>query len=417
MESAKLLYSIIDTAIDGILTIDARGRIESINPSGTSLFGYTAEEVIGKNISMLMPEPYQSSHDAYLAHYHQSGEKNIIGKGREVTGLRKDGSTFPFRLAVSEVKYEDRTIYTGFVHDMTKEKEAEEKLTNYAAELESVVEDRTHSLKVLFDALKAAKEEVSVSLEKEQKLNRMKSRFVSMASHEFRTPLSSIQLSAVLIEKYTANGDSAQVIKHVERVKNAVSNLTTILDEFLSLEKLETGNVNPCFKTFNIVELAEEVVEEMQMIAKDEQIIQYEHSGTECQVTLDVNLLRNCILNLISNAIKYSGEQSLIKFRTEVNDDQYVIAVSDNGIGIPEDDQKTLFQPFFRAHNTGTIPGTGLGLNIVKRYAELMGGNLQFHSKVNEGSCFTLTFRTLKDKFHSNKYGDYGKSKNKSSDH
>jgi len=392
MESAKLLYSIISTAIDGILTIDKRGHVESINPSACKIFGYSEHEVLGENISMLMPEPDKSKHDNYLSHYQETGEKRIIGKGREVRGLRKDGSTFPFRLAVSEVRYDDRTIYTGFVHDLSREKVAEERLRNYAAELESVVEDRTKSLKILFNALNAAKDDVSISLQKEKDLNQMKSRFVSMASHEFRTPLSSMKLSAVLIEKYTENFDSIQVIKHVNKIKNAVCNLTTILDDFLSLEKLEAGKVNPSYKIFNIVELSEEVTEEMQLIAKEDQSIIYQHSGFRSMVNLDPNLVRNCMINLISNAIKYSGEHTFIEFNTEINDYRCTITVRDNGIGIPEDDQKVLFEPFFRAHNTGTIPGTGLGLNIVMRYAELMGGTLSFESKVNVGTCFELSF-------------------------
>jgi len=392
MESSKLLYSIINTAIDGILTIDQHGNIESINPSACLIFGYSQSEVIGKNISMLMPQPDRSKHDGYLSHYQETGEKRVIGKGREVRGLRKDGSTFPFRLAVNEVRYDDRIIYTGFVHDLSRQKEAEEKLADYTVELENLVDDRTRTLKKLLDSLKCAKEEVSLSLEKEKELNHMKSRFVSMASHEFRTPLSSIQLSALLIEKYSIDCNDIRIFKHIDKIKSAVCNLTTILDDFLSLEKLEAGKVTVSFTTFSIVTLSEEVAEEMQLIAKDEQNIIYQHSGLENMVYLDLNLIRNCMINLLSNAIKYSGEHTFIEFNTEINDKYCLVTIKDNGIGIPYDDQKVLFEPFFRAHNTGTIPGTGLGLNIVLRYAKLMGGTLCFTSKVNEGTSFTLSF-------------------------
>uniref|UniRef100_UPI003D7F3B45 PAS domain S-box protein n=1 Tax=Pedobacter sp. TaxID=1411316 RepID=UPI003D7F3B45 len=146
MEKARLLTAIIDNAIDGIITIDSRGLIESVNPAGLKLFGYALEEVMGKNISVLMPEPDKSAHDGYLNRYQHTHEKRIIGIGREVRGLRKDGSTFPFRLAVSEVQYEERIIYTGFIHDLSKEKEAEERLREYAAELEGLVDERTRSL-------------------------------------------------------------------------------------------------------------------------------------------------------------------------------------------------------------------------------------------------------------------------------
>jgi two-component system sensor kinase FixL len=392
MESAKLLKAIIETAIDGIITIDDRGLVESLNPAAQKLFGYDLEEVIGKNISMLMPEPDKSGHDGYLTRYQHTGEKRIIGKGREVRGLKKDGTTFPFRLAVSEVKYDDRIIYTGFIHDLSKEKEAERRLKEYAAELEGLVEERTKSLKKMVNALSEAKEEVSLSLIKEKELNQMKSRFVSMASHEFRTPLSSVQLSSVLIEKYAAPFENENIKKHVNKIKSAVGNLTTILNDFLSLERLEAGNVQSKPEPFDLVNLAEEVTEEMQMIAKEDQNIIYQHTGVKRLVNLDQNLLRNCMINLISNAIKYSGEHTFIEFNTEIQDACYIITVSDNGIGIPDLDQKNLFQPFFRANNTGNIPGTGLGLNIVLRYAKLMDGTVDFASEVNKGARFTLSF-------------------------
>ena len=392
MEGAALLKAIIENAIDGIITIDDRGSIETINPAACNLFQYTPGEVIGKNVSVLMPSPDRESHDGYIARYQRTKEAHIIGIGREVQGMRKDGSVFPFRLAVSEVQYSGRKIYTGFIHDMSREKEAEEKLRDYATQLEEVVEERTRSLKETVLALQAAKEEVSLSLEKEKELGQLKSRFVSMASHEFRTPLSTIQLSAVLIEKYAAPHENTNIVKHIAKVKNAVSNLTSILNDFLSLEKLEAGKVEPQFATFDIVKFAEEIIEEMQMIAKQKQVIVYQHTGTGSTVKLDATLLKNCILNLIGNAIKYSGENTFIEFNSEITDKQLIITIKDDGIGIPESDQKHLFEAFFRAHNTGSIPGTGLGLNIVTRYARLMNGTVKFQSKVNKGTSFTISF-------------------------
>ena len=395
MEGAALLKAIIENAIDGIITIDDRGRVESINPAACRLFQYTAEEVIGNNVSMLMPPPDREQHDGYIARYQHTGQAHIIGIGREVTGLKKDGSRFPFRLAVSEVQYSGRKIYTGFIHDLSRQKEAEEKLRDYATHLEEEVEERTKSLKRSVQALQEAKEEVSLSLEKEKELGQLKSRFVSMASHEFRTPLSAIQLSSSLIEKYAAPFDNPNITKHVGRIKNAVSNLTTILDDFLSLEKLEAGKVEPAFNYFDLVKLSEEITEEMQLIAKQNQNIIYQHTGIEKMVTLDQNLLKNCIINLVGNAIKYSGENTFIEFNTEINDDTCIITIKDNGIGIPDADQKHLFEAFFRAHNTGNIPGTGLGLNIVARYADLMNGKVNFKSNINEGTSFTISFPML----------------------
>jgi len=392
MENAALLIAIIQNAIDGIITIDERGLVELINPSACKLFGYQPDEVIGKNISMLMPSPDKDQHDEYLARYQRTGQARMIGIGREVKGCRKDGTIFPFRLGLSEVQYSGRKIYTGFIHDLSKEKEAEDLLKEYALHLEELVEERTHSLNDTVQALQLAKEEIGVSLEKEKELNLLKSRFVSIASHEFRTPLTSIQLSASLIEKYAESFHTVNIAKHVAKIKSAVFNLTAILNDFLSIEKIEAGKEEAVYNVFNLVKLSEEITQEMQVIAKQNQNIVYHHTGSQNSVKLDRNLLKNCISNLITNAIKYSGENTLIAFNTEINANSSIITVKDNGIGIPEADQKHLFEAFFRAHNTGTIPGTGLGLNIVARYTELMNGTIDFKSTVNKGTLFTITF-------------------------
>ncbi len=183
MENAALLKAIIDNAIDGIITTDDSGTIESINPSGCKLFDYKADEVIGKNIAMLMPPPSHERHDKLLHNFKSIGHVSMIGKRREVTGMRKNGITFPFRLGISEVQFLGRKVYTGFVHDLSREKEAEEQLRGYALHLEEQVQERTLRLEEFVKELEGAKEKVSFSLEKEKELGQLKSRFVSMASH------------------------------------------------------------------------------------------------------------------------------------------------------------------------------------------------------------------------------------------
>jgi PAS domain S-box-containing protein len=392
MENAALLFAIIENAIDGIITIDEWGKIESINPSACKLFSYSPAETIGQNITMLMPPPGKERPDDYVNNYKRTEIARMIGTGREVTGLKKDGTIFPFRLGLSAVQYSGRRIYTGFVHDLSREKAAEQQLMEYAAGLEQQVAERTRSLIATVKAVEQAKEEVSATLKKEKELGLLKSRFVSIASHEFRTPLTSIQLSASLIEQYALPFKSTPIAKHAAKIQHSVGNLTAILNDFLSLEKLESGKEKPSFGEFDLVKLAEGLTEEMQTMAKPQQNIIYQHTGTNSMITLDQNLLKCCIMNLIANAIKYSGENTFIDFNTEIRSDACIITIKDNGIGIPETDQKHLFEAFFRAHNTGTIPGTGLGLNIVARYTELMKGSIHFKSQVNQGTIFTIKF-------------------------
>lgn len=393
MERAQLLNAIIENAIDGIITIDERGVIEHINPAALQLFGYSREETVGQNVSILMPQPDRTRHDSYISNYNHTGQKKIIGIGREVTGQRKDGSIFPFRLGVSEVKFSDRKIFTGFIHDLSREKEDEQKIKSYTEELEVKIKERTQDLIKLINELETAKEVVSEMFEKEKELNQLKTRFVSMASHEFRTPLSSIQLSASLIDKYTSKQDVANVEKHTSKIRNSINNLTTILNDFLSLEKLEAGKVEANPNWFDIISFAEEIAEEMQLISKQNQLIVYEHKGITAQVYLDQHLLKNCIINLISNAIKYSGEDTMIQFNSTIRENELTIDITDNGIGIPLADRNNLFEPFFRAHNTGDIPGTGLGLNIVKRYVGLMNGTVSYIGEEKVGTTFRLHFR------------------------
>lgn len=390
MENDALLYALVHNAIDGIITIDDFGTIESINPSACKLFAYKEEEVLGNNISMLMPPSNRESHDNYLERYKTTMEAHIMG--RELVGKSKDGNQFPFKLGVSEVNYAGRKIYAGFIHDLTQQKSDEERLKNYASHLEELVEQRTKSLNDTIKALEKSKEKVSATLEKEKLLSQLKNRFLSMASHEFRTPLSTVHLSASLIEKYAEPIENANIIKHSGKIINAVTNLNAVLNDFLYIEQLEIGKVSAKLTYFDLILFAEEITEEMQLMAKGEQKIHFTHYGTQRLITLDQNLLKNCIINLITNAIKYSSDSSCIAFTTEINDTHCIICVEDKGIGIPEEDQQHLFEPFFRAHNTGNVSGTGLGLNIVARYIALMKGVISYKSSIDEGTVFTLTF-------------------------
>jgi PAS domain S-box-containing protein len=391
MKDKALLDAVIENAIDGIITISERGIIESINPAACKLFRYSPEEVLGKNVSMLMPSPDRERHDSYLDNYITTGHQKIIGIGRDVMGRRKDGSIFPLRLGVSEVISEDKRIFAGFIHDLSYQKEVEHRLLQYTTHLEDVVKDRTKSLNETIAALMEAKEEVSQSLEKEKELGKLKSRLLSMASHEFRTPLSTIQLSASLVDKYSQALGAANINKHIAKIKNAVNNLTNILNDFLQLEKAESGKVEVSLSNFDIARLISETVEEMQMIAKAGQQISFEHSSDESVVHLDKNLVRNCIINLLSNSIKYSAENTSVKITLNTEREKCIITVKDEGIGIPEEDKKYLFDAFFRASNTENIPGTGLGLNIVLRYVKMMNGNIDFESSP-KGTIFTITF-------------------------
>lgn len=382
--------AIIESSDDAIISKTLEGIITSWNSGAETLFGYSEAEALGRHISLIIP-PEKLEEEKFIIEKISRGEKI---EHFETSRVCKDGTMLPISLTVSPIRNSKGTIIgvAKIGRDISKQKAADDQLKHYASQLEAEVEVRTQTLSDTIVTLEKTREDLKEALNNEKQMGQLKSRFVSMASHEFRTPLSAIKLSSSLIEKYAESSDKTNINKHVSKIKNAVSNLTNILDDFLSLEKLETGKVQAELVEFNIIGFCEEIREEMQMVAKPGQNIVYQHTGTTSSIIIDQKLLHNCMLNLLSNAIKYSHNDSIIELDSEITDDQYLIAINDHGIGIPIDEQTHLFEAFFRANNTGTIQGTGLGLNIVSRYTNLMNGKVSFDSQLNKGTRFTLTF-------------------------
>lgn len=234
---------------------------------------------------------------------------------------------------------------------------------------------------------KQAEKEVYENLEKERNLNELKTNFVSMASHEFRTPLSSILSSASLVERYTDSDQQNNRAKHIAKIRANVKNLTMILNDFLSIEKLEAGLINYNPTLININEFFHSLIEDLDSGLKENQTIKIENNLDKDTIYSDDFLLQNVLINLLSNAIKYSSDDVILRIE-DVEGIQ--IVVQDQGIGISEQDQSQLFERFFRASNVGQIQGVGLGLILVKRYLEIMGATLSFESEINVGSTFKI---------------------------
>ena len=408
-ENRNTLEAIIGNAVDGIIIIDHRGSIQMTNEATVQLFGYSKEEMLGQNIKMLMPQPHRGAHDGYLSNYMSSGQGKIIGVGREVQGQRKNGDLFPFRLGVSRIETENGLLFTGVIHDLTEEHKAKEEIISLNRELEQKVEERTEKLTEVVNKLlqsnlkleeqikerKAAEEalrnnevELKKALEREKELSELKSRFVSMASHEFRTPLTTIASSSELIKFYTETDQQPKREKHLRRIQSAVTNLTGILGDFLSLSKLEEGKISNIPSPVNLQELLDESVDDVHVLMKTGQSIDQDFEHLDQTVLVDKKILKNVMLNLLSNAIKYSGKGSTVWLKAKMADGMLNVSIRDEGIGIPESDQKHLFSRFFRADNAVNIQGTGLGLNIVQRYLELLKGKIDFESEEGKGTTF-----------------------------
>lgn len=378
------MRALFEMATDGIITIGTDGVIENLNRAACTLFGYEASELIGQKINILMAAHDRHHHDEYLDRYHTTRKPHIIGIGREVTGRRKDGEEFPLRLAVSEVKLEDKTIYTGILHDISHFHEAQRRVEQLNQELETKVRQRTA-------ALEEREAELKRALGKERELNELKSRFLSMASHEFKTPLSTVLSSAELIELYETAEQQPKRERHINRIKEAVNQLTEVLNDFLSLSQLEQGQIGVKKRLVDLQALVSTSVESSEGQMKSGQQVIIDCPEEPLRIISDPKLLRHILVNLISNAAKYSPEASVITIKSWLDKEVCRISIIDQGIGIPEEDHRHLFDRFFRARNVENIKGTGLGLNIVANYVNLLGGQIEFTSEPGKGSVFTVS--------------------------
>lgn len=366
----SLFEAIFQYATMGILVTDQKGKIIQVNKFAAQEFGYEENELIGKTVEQLIPDRFHKNHVRERKTYYAHPETRDMGAGRDLFGLRKDGTEFPIEISLSPFHTDKGVFVIAFIIDITIRKEKETAEKQYQEKISQILN----------------------SLTKEKELNDMKSRFVSMASHEFRTPLSTILSSASLIGKYPLTEEQPKREKHIERIQSAVRNLTGILNEFLAIGRIEDGRIAVRYSQFNLQELLTSLCNEMQDICKQGQSITYSHEGKTI-VQLDIELLRNIVLNLMSNAIKFSNEHTLIELKSSFTQDIVIISIKDNGVGIPEEDQKHLFERFFRGNNVLNIQGTGLGLHIVGRYVELMKGNISFKSKLGSGTEFNLKFK------------------------
>jgi PAS domain S-box-containing protein len=389
MDSRQGIEALFLYATEGILVVNDKGEIIRTNPSAERLFGYKKDELIGQRIEILVPKRLNDKHNGHREKYTGNPHARSMGGGMDLNGLRKDGSEFPVEISLSPYSTSEGKFVIAFIVDISIRKQAEEKLKNYSTELEKQVRNRTLILEEAIEELEKTKKDLHNALEKEKELNELKSRFVSMASHEFRTPLTTMMSSLSLVTKYGAQNDTENQVKHVSKIKTSINNLTDILNDFLSVSKLEEGKIEYMPEDSDLKIFMKEIISEMEFMAVNGQKLVLEYSGKEV-VSFDKKLLKNIFFNLISNAIKFSPENGIVEIGAFVLNSTLKISVKDNGIGISKEDQKHLFERFFRGHNATHIQGTGLGLNIVARYTELMNGTMDFESDENKGTTFNI---------------------------
>ena len=401
------LISLFENATEGIILTNGQGEIVLVNPAAQRMFDYKENELIGSPIEVLLPERVKPHHHQLREEFYDHPQNRVMGQGRDLYGKKKNGNEIPVEVSLSFYRRDDELFVIAFIVDITHRKMIEKNMLSQQKELEKVtndmrklntqleakVEERTMILKEALQKLEESQQELSEALDKEKQLNEIKSRFVSMASHEFRTPLSTILSSATLIGKYPSTEENEKRQKHIRKIRDSVSHLNGLLEDFLSLGKLEEGKVTVHVSTFPVKEFIEDITEEMKAIQKDTQKVSLNYSGDK-NFTTDKRLLKNILINLLSNALKYSNDEANVWIIVE-NKKLLSVTIKDEGVGISEEDLQHLFTTFFRGKNVTNIEGTGLGLPIVKKYLDLLQGKIDLKSELGVGTTVRISLPPL----------------------
>lgn len=368
-QSERTLGAIVASAVDPIITIDARGVIRSLNPATERLFGFRSEEMLGQNIKMLMPSPYRDEHDSYLNSYLATGIKKIIGIGREAVAQRKDGTLIPVELAVSEVNVSGTRLFTGIIHDISERKRAESELRRLNEELESRVEERTRELR-----------QAQSDLVRQEKLAIL-GQLAGSVAHEIRNPLAVVKNAIYFLEATQAPSDQDSKDAFAE-INRALATSNRIISELLDYAR-DPRREETVFPIDSVVDRALAMVPIPSSVRVDRQ--DREHV---CHARADAGHVERVLVNLIQNAIQAMPDGGTLTTRCNCqNSERVVVEVSDTGTGIAPEDMARIFEPLF----SRKVKGIGLGLPLSRRYAELNGGELTAENRPDQGATFRLT--------------------------
>ncbi|WP_158844334.1 PAS domain-containing sensor histidine kinase [Algibacter sp. L1A34] len=403
----RVFNVLFEAVSEGVIVVDKHQKIVATNRSSESMFGYTKNELLNSDLNILIPKTYHADHGAHFDGFMKHKESRKMGRGRDLYGARKDGSIFPVEAGLNPLEINGESYIMTLVIDISIRKQQELQLLELNTELEQKVQERTNELSNTVKELKTvnvqrdeeikkridAQNEISNALKKEKELNELKTKFLSLVSHEFKTPLSGILTSAMLLSKYKLTEQQERRDKHIKTISDKVHYLNNILNDFLSIEKLETGKMNYKLTTFKLSKVVNEVVYNANMLLKDGQKINYPENIDDYSMHQDEKILELALSNLVHNAIKYSSENTIVDIHIKQDNTHTTFDIKDNGIGIPIKDQKRIFNRYFRAENALLEQGTGIGLNIVKNHLENLGGTISFVSEENKGSIFTIIIK------------------------
>jgi PAS domain S-box-containing protein len=360
----KRISSIVANLADALIIIDTAGVVEQFSSSAEKMFGYRASEVLGNNVKMLMPSPYEENHDQYLAKYRNANASPIVGENREIIAQRKDGEIFHAELAVSETEINGRKIFIGLIKDITERKQAEEELAQ---------------------AKKAAEE-----------ANKAKSSFLANMSHELRTPMNAIIGYSEMLAEDAEDDGYEDMIPDLEKITSAGKHLLALINDVLDLSKIEAGRVDLHLEDFEVPKVLNEVISTAQpLFEKNSNQVEMHIDTHVGEMHADVTKVKQVLFNLLSNAAKFTHEGKIsvnASVAQREERDWLLVSVTDTGIGIPEDKLAHVFEEFSQADSSTTrdYGGTGLGLPLSRRFCQMMGGDITLRSEAGVGSTFTM---------------------------
>lgn len=409
-DNENLVNVLFEAASEGIIVVDENQIIIASNIAAERMFGYNKGELRGQHLNILVPRPYKQSHQHHFNNFLENSEKRRMGHGRDLYGIKKNGEEFPVEAGLNPFKMEGKNYVMSLVIDISVRKETQRQINELNRNLEGKIKIRTKELEETISKLqnanlsleqevkrrKEAENKIKNALQREKELNELKTKFLSLVSHEFKTPLSGILTSVMLAGKYKLEEQQDKREKHFNTIRNKVHYLDNILNDFLSIERLESGKVNYKYTFFNLGNLINEVIYNANVTLKSGQEINYPKNLENIELRQDEKILELVLSNLLSNAIKYSPENSVIEFKVELPGDKIIFEIIDQGIGIPQKDQKHIFERYFRAENALLNQGTGIGLNIAKVHLENLGGSISFTSEENAGTKFRVTIPIIK---------------------
>lgn len=392
VESEERFRTLIKNVPDGIELLDMDGRILLVNSATCTQLGYTEEELLRMTVFDINPDSTPEEFKEENMNLKLTGHiyKEAIHK-------RKDGSRFPAEITKDQIQIGGFSRLLVTRRDITDRKRTEMELDLYRNHLEEIVKERTAEIEIINEKLieeieKEREIEIMLreSLSKEKELNELKNRFISTASHEFKTPLTTIMSSVELIQRYGRTWDEIKLEKHITRIQGSVDHLSKLIDDVLTISRSENGKLQNSPIIIDLCDLCSKYLEEVKLKATPKHEFIFNFNSKDRIFNLDPRLMRFIVINLLSNAIKYSPDGGTVELNVNIDSDKITIKVADKGIGISFDDEKHLYEPFFRAKNALEFEGTGLGLSIVKRAVEVLGGEIRIKSKPEKGTTFEI---------------------------